>query len=111
MNKIVYLFPYKTIAFCILLQINLQKTLHYSNRIIAMSVLYAHFDIEADGPGTASNNMISLGIVFTDSKGVEVDSFLGDMEPLPGAFVFVYHSTLLPSSLTFFQDTLKIPLQ
>ena len=34
-----------------------------------MSIIYAHFDIEADGPSPAMNNMISLGISFTDSQG------------------------------------------
>ncbi len=46
--------------------------------------IYAHFDIEADGQSVFENNMISLGIVFTDSNGTEVNSFLGDIESLEG---------------------------
>ena len=73
-----------------------------------MSVLFAHFDVEADGPSTATNNMISLGIVFTDPNGVEVDSFLGDMEPLPGKVAFAIRSTLFMLSLIFLQVILPI---
>ena len=47
-----------------------------------MSVLFAHFDIEADGPSPAFNNMISIGIVFTNTDGKVVDEFLGDFKPL-----------------------------
>jgi len=47
--------------------------------------IYAHFDIEADGPSPNKNNMISIGVVFTDDKeGHELDSFLGDLAILPG---------------------------
>ena len=46
-------------------------------------VLYAHFDIEADGPSPAFNSMLSIGIVFTEaSTGKIVHEFLGDFEPL-----------------------------
>ena len=48
------------------------------------SILFAHFDIEADGPSPALNNMISIGVVFTNQKGDEVGNFLGDIEPLDG---------------------------
>src|SRR5271156_5536108 len=37
--------------------------------------VYAHFDIKADGPSFATNNMIAIGIVFTTKDGKEVDSF------------------------------------
>lgn len=46
--------------------------------------LFAHFDIEADGPSPACNNMLSIGIVFTDNNGSMVTEFLGDFEVLPG---------------------------
>lgn len=47
-----------------------------------MSKVYAHFDIEADGPCVINNNMISLGIVFMDPNGKEIDSFLVDIEQI-----------------------------
>lgn len=48
------------------------------------NTVYAHFDIEADGPLVFENNMISVGIVFTDSNGDEVNSFLGDLALIEG---------------------------
>lgn len=44
--------------------------------------IYAHFDIEADGPSPAINNMISIGISFQTSDGKEIARFLGDIKPL-----------------------------
>jgi len=48
-------------------------------------VVYGSFDIEADGPSPLLNNMLSIGVVFTDAEtGEVVGNFLGDIEPLPG---------------------------
>jgi hypothetical protein len=58
-----------------------------------MSVVFAHFDIEADGPSPVQNSMLSLGIVFSNVKGEEIGFFLGDMEPLPGHTSDVYTMT------------------
>jgi hypothetical protein len=44
-------------------------------------MLYCHFDVEADGPDPLNNSMISIGITFTDCKGKELNSFLGDFHP------------------------------
>lgn len=46
--------------------------------------LFAHFDVEADGPSPAFNSMLSIGVVVTDQSGVFVDEFLGDFEPMVG---------------------------
>lgn len=45
--------------------------------------LFAHFDVEADGPSPAFNNMISIGVVVTNDQGAIVGEFLGDLEVLP----------------------------
>jgi hypothetical protein len=47
-------------------------------------MVYAHFDIEADGPSPFENNMLSIGVVFTDQSGKELANFLGDLKPLSG---------------------------
>lgn len=54
------------------------------NNTVQTSCIYAHFDIEADGQSVFQNNMISVGIVFTDSNGNEINSFLGDILPIDG---------------------------
>ena len=48
--------------------------------------VFGHFDIEADGPSPAHNNMISLGVVFTNAKGEVVQEFQADLKPLPNHF-------------------------
>lgn len=48
------------------------------------SIVYAHFDMKADGPCVLNNNMISLGISFTDASGNEVDNLLLDMDQING---------------------------
>ena len=47
-------------------------------------MIYGHFDIEADGPSPATSNMISLGVVFTNEQGIEIDSFQVDLRPRDG---------------------------
>src|SRR5271170_6092221 len=46
--------------------------------------LYAHFDIESDGPCVTTNNMIAIGIVFTDTNGHEIETFRRCIKPVPG---------------------------
>ena len=48
-----------------------------------MDSVFAHIDIEADGNSPYANNMISLGVVFTDKTGKIVGEFLGDIQELP----------------------------
>src|SRR3989338_6556001 len=38
-------------------------------------MLYASFDIEADGPCPLKNSMLSFGVVIYDQDGNEIDSF------------------------------------
>ena len=40
------------------------------NRIVMSKTLFCHFDIEADGIDVMQSNMISIGICFTDNKGI-----------------------------------------
>jgi hypothetical protein len=56
------------------------------NRIDSLpsKMLFCHYDIEADGPSPMHNNMIAIGVTFTDKTGKELDSFLGDISPLQG---------------------------
>lgn len=49
-------------------------------------MLYCHFDVEADGRDVLFSSMISLGVCFTNNKGEELGSFLGDIQPLEGHF-------------------------
>lgn len=58
------------------------KYLYTKSHITEM--IYGHFDIEADGPSPATSNMISLGIVFTDETGTEIDTFQVDLCPRDG---------------------------
>lgn len=46
------------------------------------NIVYAHVDIEADGPSPLHNNMLSIGIVMTNGEGQVLEKFLGDMEPI-----------------------------
>lgn len=48
-----------------------------------MSV-FAHFDIEADGPSPATANMINIGIVFTNDKGDVLATVSVDLQPRLG---------------------------
>lgn len=49
-------------------------------------VVYAHFDVEADGPSPAINNMVSFGILFTDETGKQLESLQMDLKPLPNHY-------------------------
>jgi hypothetical protein len=51
-----------------------------------MKTVYAHFNIETDGGVLLKNNMISLGIVFTDLSGLEINNFTADINPIEGHF-------------------------
>jgi len=56
----------------------------FLNFYMSNKVCYGSFDIEADGPSPLLNNMLSIGVVFTDAEtGDVIDDFLGDLEPLP----------------------------
>lgn len=46
--------------------------------------VFAHFDIEADGPTPATSNMINLGIVFTDIDGKIIEELCLDLQPRLG---------------------------
>jgi hypothetical protein len=53
----------------------------------APSVVYGHFDIEADGKTPAHSNMISFAVVFTEDDGKFgkiVDELLLDIKQRPG---------------------------
>ena len=45
-------------------------------------MLYAHFDVETNGPCLLENSMIQLGIIFTDEDGKEVDNFLVNIKEI-----------------------------
>lgn len=47
-------------------------------------VVFAHFDIEADGPTPATSNMINIGIVFTDIDGKIIEELCLDLQPRLG---------------------------
>lgn len=49
-----------------------------------MSIVFAHFDIEADGPTPATSNMINIGIVFTDNNGKTIHEVCLDLLPRLG---------------------------
>lgn len=48
------------------------------------SLVYGHFDIEADGPTPATSNMINIGIVFTDASGATLNEICVDLQPRLG---------------------------
>jgi hypothetical protein len=49
-----------------------------------MAIVFAHFDIEADGPTPATSNMINIGIVFTDNDGKTIHEACLDLLPRLG---------------------------
>lgn len=48
------------------------------------TMLFCHFDIEADGASPLEHNMIAIGVSFTNNKGDELGTFLGDLKNLEG---------------------------
>ena len=46
--------------------------------------IFAHFDIEADGPTPATSNMINIGCVFTDKNGTIIHEICIDLLPRIG---------------------------
>lgn len=46
--------------------------------------VFAHFDIEADGPTPVTSNMINIGVVFTDNDGKIIHEVCLDLQPRLG---------------------------
>jgi len=51
---------------------------------MSKGLVYASIDIEADGPNPMKNNMVSIGIVFTDESGKILHEYEADLKPLEG---------------------------
>jgi len=49
-----------------------------------MTTVFAHFDVEADGPTPATSNMINIGIVFTNNDGKIIHEVCLDLLPRLG---------------------------
>ncbi|AYV84382.1 MAG: exonuclease [Hyperionvirus sp.] len=49
---------------------------------MAREKLYASFDVEVDGPIPLKHSMISIGIVFFDSNGDEIQSYQRNIKPV-----------------------------